>query len=622
MGTIGQIGEVAVSGDIHSGFELHHPGHRLQFYGSDTNALIQNAGEFLREGLSRGEAALIVATKEHSEAFECRLSGRGTALFIDARELLDSLMESGRLEWSRFQSVVGALLERAAPRQKGVPCRVFGEMVGLLWTAGQHAAAIALESFWNKLLSMGDFQLYCAYPIDIFDAEFHTPEVQAILKAHNHFIPSGQDGAVRASVNRAAGDTLNGWGRSRSAAPRGLRLPEGEAKILWLREHAPAEAEEILSLARHHYGSEKRFRALIENSSDAIALTDLRGRISYASQSTSRVLGYKPAYLIGKNGIGFIHPADRVRARDAVRRMLDSPREPVPIEIRVRNVEGGWRWIEATGSNFFDDPDISALVFNYRDITSRKNAETALREREAALERANRALEQFGFAAAHDLQEPIRNVAIYAELLDRRYGGKLEPAAKIFLEVVREGAARMQALTCDLLSFTQATGEPAAAEDIPWADGNDAMAEVVASLRDLISGSAAEVTWADLPRLRICQAHLVQVLQKLVANGLKYRSAANPRVHVSATPDAENQWLIRVADNGAGIPAEYREHVFGVFKRLHGREIPGNGIGLAICRRIVAHYGGRIWVDPRPDGGSILTFSLPRGDTHDSGAGK
>jgi light-regulated signal transduction histidine kinase (bacteriophytochrome) len=309
--------------------------------------------------------------------------------------------------------------------------------------------------------------------------------------------------------------------------------------------------------------------------------------------------------------------------------VLNRPRVPLRFEMRIRRGTGGWCWIEATGSNLLDEPDISAIVFNCRDISGRKSAEMALRESEAALRHANASLEQFAYAAAHDLQEPIRNVAIYLELLGRDYQDKLDPEANELIRVAREGALRMQTLTRDLLTFTRSlehtpsdgvstsdsTGSGSAAES------GKVIAEVVANLKVKIQECGAEVTWesqpdAHMPALPIYRAHLLQVLQNLVGNALKYRGDQPPRVYISIGT-AVDDWLVSVADNGVGVPVEYQDQIFGIFKRLHGRDIPGNGIGLAICSRIVAHYRGRIWVEPRPGGGSVFSFTLPRENAHE-----
>jgi PAS domain S-box-containing protein len=622
--------------------------HRLQLYTADGEVLVSNVCDYLCEGLERGEGILIVTTPEHRAAFERKMMARISRadfargletrqiVFQDAQDLLSLLVVGGKLEWARFECIVGSAISQVRPRNEGFPCRAYGEMVGLLWTAGEFAAAARLEEFWNTLLRGGGFQLFCAYPIDVFAAEFHSPAVRAVLQCHTHLISCGDD-ALHAAVNRAAGEVFQSRQEMPKIGPLRADVPEAEAKILWLRENHAGDADQILSRARQHYDSEKRFRALVENSSDAIALVDPQGVILYASPPTARILGYQSADIKGRNAIGFIHRADRGNVSRTIGGVLKTPRVPIRVELRVRRRNGSWCWIEATGSNLLDEPDIAAIVFNYRDISERKAAEMALRESEAALRHANAGLEQFAYAAAHDLQEPIRNVAIYVELLARNYKDKLDAEANELIKVAADGALRMQTLTRDLLAFTRSLDDPAHSEPAasnlfadsnpaadsnpvvgsnPVVDSNKVFTDVVANLKETIESSEATITRDDLPALPIHRTHLLQVLQNLVCNALKYRSAQPPQVHVSASP-GKDEWLVSVADNGIGIPEEYHERIFGIFKRLHGRDVPGNGIGLAICSRIVTHYRGRIWVEQGPCGGSIFSFTLPRENTHE-----
>jgi light-regulated signal transduction histidine kinase (bacteriophytochrome) len=233
-----------------------------------------------------------------------------------------------------------------------------------------------------------------------------------------------------------------------------------------------------------------------------------------------------------------------------------------------------------------------------------------LRESEASLRDANAGLEQFAYAAAHDLQEPIRNVAIYIELLAEKYHDRLDAEANHFIKVATEGAQRMQTLTRDLLTFTRSLDDPGANDrTAESADANRVFDEVVENLGVEIARTQAHVTREIMPPLPMHPIHLLQVLQNLIGNSLRYRGADPPEVHVSARPGDE-EWIVSVADNGIGVPVEYQEQIFGIFKRLHGRELPGNGIGLSICARVVNHYQGKIWVRPRSGGGSIFSFTL------------
>jgi signal transduction histidine kinase len=249
----------------------------------------------------------------------------------------------------------------------------------------------------------------------------------------------------------------------------------------------------------------------------------------------------------------------------------------------------------------------AALASRARQYEVRNQLSELVRQREE-LTRSNEALEQFAYAAAHDLQEPIRNVSLYTQLLSRWLDGHIEGDTKRHFDIIVEGAGRMQNLVEDLLEYTRAVNSPG--HQSCMADARAVFGEVLDSLRGLIEETQAVVTHGQLPFVAVHAPHLLQLLQNVISNGIKYRSEKAPRVHVAAECDAIS-WRFSVQDNGIGIAPEFQEKIFGVFKRLHGRETPGNGIGLAICQRIVNHYGGKIWVNSTPGCGSEFCFTLP-----------
>jgi light-regulated signal transduction histidine kinase (bacteriophytochrome) len=207
------------------------------------------------------------------------------------------------------------------------------------------------------------------------------------------------------------------------------------------------------------------------------------------------------------------------------------------------------------------------------------------------------------------LQEPLRSIKIYGELLSRRYGAQLEGQALEFLNYLRTGASQMEVLIRDLLEYTQVTRLEA--PDAP-ADTVESLNASLANLAGAITESGATVTYEPLPPLRVHSTHLRQLFQNLIGNAIKYRHRDRaPLIHVSAEREA-GAWVISVKDNGIGIKPEYKEHIFGLFKRLHpGDEYSGTGIGLAICQRIVERYNGRIWVESEAGKGSDFRFSIP-----------
>jgi light-regulated signal transduction histidine kinase (bacteriophytochrome) len=244
-----------------------------------------------------------------------------------------------------------------------------------------------------------------------------------------------------------------------------------------------------------------------------------------------------------------------------------------------------------------------------RDITRQKQAEEERERSHRDLRRANQDLETFAYSASHDLQEPLRMIAISAQLLERNAGELSEPN-KCFLKGVLDGAGRMRTLLEDLLSYTRATRREEG--PIPTVDSGKVLAAVLRQFKPSLELSHARVVTSPLPSLPVHEVHLTQLFQNLLGNALKYRSTEDPYVQISAV-ESEGCYLFSVSDNGLGIDSRFRDQIFGLFKRLHTREeYPGSGIGLAICKRIVEQYGGRIWLQrSAPGGGSVFSFALP-----------
>jgi signal transduction histidine kinase len=253
----------------------------------------------------------------------------------------------------------------------------------------------------------------------------------------------------------------------------------------------------------------------------------------------------------------------------------------------------------------------------------RMEAEQALEESRVTLERANEELrranadlEQFAYSASHDLQEPLRQIAIYSELLEKKFGGQLKGKSAQYLAYCMDGAHRMEMLISGLLAYSQASRASASTPET--VNIRDVIQTVRKNLAAAIEETKAEIVTRDLPSVRGDTVPLVHLFQNLISNSLKYCSEKRPRVVIDAVPEGA-VWRFSVADNGIGIPREFHTQVFGMFKRLHDRsEYPGTGIGLAICQKIVERCGGRIWVESEPGCGSTFFFTLPRGDHEQS----
>jgi signal transduction histidine kinase len=238
----------------------------------------------------------------------------------------------------------------------------------------------------------------------------------------------------------------------------------------------------------------------------------------------------------------------------------------------------------------------------------RQRAVDDLAKKVEELARSNRELEQFAYVASHDLQEPLRMVAAYTQLLAERYKGKLDEPADKYIHYAVDGAKRMQTLVQDLLAFSRVGRLNTEIRDT---DCNVAVEIAIANLQVAIRETDARITHDHLPVVLANHTQLAQVFQNLIGNAIKFRGPKAPQIQITVEKQAD-EWLFSVADNGIGIAAEYCRDIFVIFKRLHTRaEYPGNGIGLAICRKIIEQYGGRIWVTSQEGVGSTFKFTLP-----------
>jgi PAS domain S-box-containing protein len=257
-----------------------------------------------------------------------------------------------------------------------------------------------------------------------------------------------------------------------------------------------------------------------------------------------------------------------------------------------------WVRVESTIAAYAGGASVCRAVVS--DITESKRAERTLKT-------TNAELQEFVFALTHDLQEPLRMVVNFSQLLAREKQGKLGKDADQYISYSIEGALRIEALLKGLLNYLELP-EPER-DRLPLVDCNHVLSQTLLSLQRVIQQSGATVTFDPLPTVLAKEDMLTQLFQNLIGNSIKYRSEAAPRIHISAARTAEG-WVFSVRDNGIGIDPADAEHVFGMFKRLHGKEIPGTGIGLALCRKVVERLGGRIWVESEVGQGAVFKFTI------------
>jgi PAS domain S-box-containing protein len=249
------------------------------------------------------------------------------------------------------------------------------------------------------------------------------------------------------------------------------------------------------------------------------------------------------------------------------------------------------------------------ILLAIEDVTERKQVEARLMGAMADLERSNKDLEQFAYVASHDLQEPLRMVSSYTQLLAQHYEGRLDEKAKKFMNYAVDGAVRMQRLINDLLTYSRigTQGKP-----LETTDTHAMLGEAIRNLATLIEEKHAIITNDALPTVMADASHLMQVFQNLISNAIKFQGENVPHIHVSAQ-DKGLEWVFSIRDNGIGIEKQYADRVFVIFQRLHTRqEYPGTGIGLAVCKRIVERHGGRIWFESEPSKGSAFFFTMSK----------
>lgn len=338
----------------------------------------------------------------------------------------------------------------------------------------------------------------------------------------------------------------------------------------------------------------------------AMMFLDPDGVIRSWNPAAARVFGYPASDAVGQHHAMLYRPAD-----------CDAG---VP-QSELRTAEGAGhasdhRWMIRKGGEEFWAEGETCAVRDENGVLSGfarvvRNA-SERRRLEQAIERSNDELQRFAFAISHDLKGPLRSVRSFAELLERRYKSQLDADADEFITFILDGTKRMEDLLNDILAYSQAGREDKtrpeptqAANVLQWAIMNvDGMAKK----------SGASITWDPLPTVYVDQTQMASLLQHLLSNSIKFRGAESPRIHISARRLEGDLHEFSVSDNGAGVAPEYTERIFGIFKRLVTSEVPGTGIGLAICRKIVEAHGGKIWMESEPGSGATVKFTLPAYD--------
>ena len=362
--------------------------------------------------------------------------------------------------------------------------------------------------------------------------------------------------------------------------------------------------------------SERRVRLIIENANDAYLAMDREGLIVDWNPQAERTFGWSREEAIGRSLADTIIP-ERLRKGhlDGLVHYLHSGEGPLlnrRIEMPALHRDGREFPVELTISTMRVEDNVIFSAFIH-DISDRVRAKEELERTADELRRSNAELEQFAYIASHDLQEPLRMVASYTQLLERRYAAQLDQVAREFIGYAVDGAKRMQQFITGLLSYSRVGTEPRVLEEVNLQEVFEA---AIANLRMVIEETGAKVDAHELPMVRGDARQLTQLLQNLIGNALKFRKPdVPPHVEVAAVPDGDF-CRVSVRDNGIGLDPKFRERVFVIFQRLHTRdEYEGTGLGLAICKKIVERYGGRIWVESKEGEGATFFFTLPAAAT-------
>ncbi len=345
------------------------------------------------------------------------------------------------------------------------------------------------------------------------------------------------------------------------------------------------------------------FDTALSHIPDFAYMFDLEGRFTYANRALLDRWQKSISEAMGKNFAELGHPTELALKLQAQVQEVISRGLPLRDETSLPNSTGAMRHFEYVFVPVFSQAgQVEAVVGSTRDITEHRETNRALRA-------ANADLEQFAFSASHDLQEPLRMVAIYSQLLKKKYTGKLDAQADMIIKQCVDSAVRMEQLIKDLLHYTRASAGPSAVpQPVSLEDVFDSTLE---SLRAAIEETNASIVRGSLPTLPVEAVHFKQVFQNLIGNALKYRSQRRPEIYVGARR-GDGEWVISVRDNGIGIAPDYQEQIFGLFKRLHsGNQYSGTGLGLAICKKLIERYGGRIWLESELERGSTFYFTLP-----------
>jgi PAS domain S-box-containing protein len=483
--------------------------------------------------------------------------------------------------------------------------------------AGAFAPIVALR---NATIAAGAAMALCAASLGVIFTRTITGPVLQLVKATEEIGAGNLDyrieatardeiGQLEAAFNEMTGKRKQAEGELRKHREQLEELVEERAAALKrTNEELEAEIAEHTRAEKALRESEDRFRHIYEDAMIGLYRTTPDGRVLMANPALVRMLGYSSFEELAERNLeesGY----EPQYPRAAFRQAIEAEGQVLGLESALKRNDGTALFLRESARAVRDEAG-NTLYYegSVEDITTRKQAQDRLKNTMAELERSNKELEQFAYVASHDLQEPLRMVSSYTQLLARRYQDQLDQDAHEFIGYAVDGAERMQRLINDLLAYSRVgtRGKPFGKTDC-----QQVVQETLANLQTAIEETDATVTHDPLPTVIADASQLIEVFQNLVSNAIKFHSQALPTIHIGAQRQ-DGEWVFSVRDNGIGIEPRYYERIFVIFQRLHPRdEYPGTGIGLALCKRIVERHGGRIWVESELGEGATFYFTIP-----------
>ena len=371
------------------------------------------------------------------------------------------------------------------------------------------------------------------------------------------------------------------------------------------KQHLITEKRRIEDSLRQ---SEQNFRTLFENAYDGILIIMDEGEFVCANKRMEEIMGYNGEELLQLNIKDLTHPDEFEKIVEEYQKRFEGKTVTIQYETIIVNKNGKSVPVELSAAKTIWERK-PAFISIFRDITERKKAEEELKAILKELKRSNTELEQFAYVASHDLQEPLRMVTSFTQLLQNRYTDKLDDDANDFINYAVDGATRMQNLINDLLIFSRVGTR---GKSFKTTDMNAVLEATIATFKQLIKKTNTTLTYNPLPVIIADESQMIQLLQNLISNAIKFRSEESPRINVSGDVKAD-KWIFSVSDNGIGIDSKNFDRIFIIFQRLHKKEeYSGTGIGLAVCKKIIQRHRGKIWVESELGKGSTFYFSIPK----------